>query len=371
MKITCEKNILLDALSIGQRALASKSSIQAIEGYLLSGNSEGLLVSSFNLETGIITSIPATASSNESTVINGRIFYDIIRRLPDDVVTITTNDSQIANIRCGMAEFNIMTLPSSEFPELPKIDSEKRFSMPQGLLKNMISQTIFSTAQNDNKPILTGCCFDVRGSVLRIAALDSYRLSFREEELTGLEGIAGSRFVVPATALREVEKILKDDEGSSVSVSLSRKHITFDMGKTLLFCRLLEGEFTNYDEILPKSARYSVIIDNSVFLESLERVSILISEQQKTPVRLRFDKNCICFSTTTSMGSGYDECIIRGDAEGFEIGMSSRWLSDALHSIDADEALMEFNGSMSPCVIRPVTGSRFLHLIAPARLSPK
>lgn len=368
MKITCEKNKLIEALSLGQRALAPNSTLEAIKGYLITGCAEGITVSSYNLETGIITTVPATSVPGESTVINGRILFDIIRRLPEDTLSIETTDKGVAVIRSGNSEFNIMTLPPREFPDMPRIESDRQLTLPQGLLKSMISQTIFAVSQSEYKPILTGCLFDIRGNVLRLVAADSSRLSVREEEVASMSDEQYS-FVVPGAALREVEKILKDSDEESVCISLSRKHIIFDMGASRLFCRLLEGEFTRYEAIIPKENRFGVLVNNRAFLDSLERVSILINEQQKTHVRLKFEKNTIHFSTETVLGNGYDECICNGDAEGVEIGFNSRFLSDALRSVDTDECELAFSGSLTPFVIRPVTGKRYLHIIAPVRIS--
>ena len=371
MKITCDKTKLIEALSLGQRALSPNSTLEAIKGYLIQGTEEGISVSSYNLETGIVTTIPATSVAGESIVINGRILFDIIRRLPEDTLSIEVNEKGVAVIRSGNSEFNIMTLPAQEFPDMPRIDSDRQLTLPQGLLKSMISQTIFAVSQSEYKPILTGCCFDIRGNILRVVALDSSRLSMREEEISTIDSGDAYSFVVPGAALREVEKILKDSDEDMVNIFLSRKHIIFDMGQSRLFCRLLEGEYTKYETIIPKESRYSVLANNKSFLESLERVSILINEQQKTHVRLKFEKNSIHFSTETLLGNGYDECVCNGDAEGVEIGFSSRFLSDAIRSVDADECEFAFSGSLTPFVIRPVTGNRFLHIIAPVRIAAR
>lgn len=368
MKLTCEKSKLLEALSLGQRALSPNSSLESIKGYLIQGTEEGITVSAYNLETGIVTTVPATSVPGEATVINGRILFDIIRRLPEDNLSIETDDKGVAIIRCGNSEFNIMTLPAEEFPDLPRIDGEKSLELPQGLLKSMIAQTIFAASTSEYKPILTGCCFDIHGKNLRLVATDSSRISLREEEVSTIGTEDDYSFVVPAAALREVEKILTDSDEDNVILTLSRKHIIFDMGGTRLFCRLLEGEYTKYEAIIPKENRFSVLIDNSAFLGSLDRVSILINEQMKTPVRLKFEKDRIHFATKTTLGNGFDECVCNGDAEGCEIGFSSRFLSDAIRSVDADESVVEFSGPLSPFVIKPVTGNRFLHIIAPTRL---
>ena len=371
MKITCQTAELMEALSLGQRALSPTSSLESIKGYLINCTDDGITVTSYNLETGIVTSLPATATAGESAVLNGRILFDIIRRLPEDTLSIETNDRGMATIRSGSAEFNIMTLPGQDFPDMPVIREDRTLELPQDLLKSMISETIFAASASEYKPILTGLCFDIQGNRLRIVGLDSLRMAVREEIVDSISGDDAYSFVVPASALREVEKILKDDPEQTVKISLARKHIIYDMGATRLFCRLLDGEYTKYESIIPKENRFSLVVNNQAFISSLERVAILISEQQKSHVRLRFEKNCIRFTTETVMGNGYDECACSGDAEGVEMGFTARYLLDAVRSIGDEESEFCFNGAVAPFLIRPVEGNKYLHLIAPVRLTAR
>ena len=361
MKFSCEKALLQAAISTTSRAVSPKSSIPALEGILLEAGSD-LRLTGYNLETGIRTIVPADIREEGTLVLGARLFGEIVRKLPDDIVTFQS-ENYMVNIKCGMSEFNILGTDPEEFPELPTVEYQNSLILPQSRLKAMISQTLFAVSDNESRPIHTGSLFEVDGNGLTIVSVDGYRLALRHESIDKKEGAETFSFVVPGAALSEVEKICSDvDEPGA-------RHVMFKVGHTMLVSRRLEGEFLAYRQAIPRNNTIHVEGDTRALLSSIDRVSLIISDKLKSPLRCVFDSNLLKISTKTAIGDAYDECPLSGDGGGLEIGFNNKYLMDALKAAPADKVRLELTTGVSPCVILPTEGEEnFLYMVLPVRL---
>lgn len=366
MKFSCEKALLQAAISTTSRAVSPKSSIPALEGILLEAGSD-LRLTGYNLETGIRTIVPADIREEGTLVLGARLFGEIVRKLPDDIVTFQS-ENYMVNIKCGMSEFNILGTDPEEFPELPTVEYQNSLILPQSRLKAMISQTLFAVSDNESRPIHTGSLFEVDSEGLTIVSVDGYRLALRHESIDKKEGAETFSFVVPGAALSEVEKICSDlDEPASVTQGA--RHVMFKVGDTMLVSRRLEGEFLAYRQAIPRNNTIHVEGDTRALLSSIDRVSLIISDKLKSPLRCVFDSNLLKISTKTAIGDAYDECPLSGDGGGLEIGFNNKYLMDALKAAPADKVRLELTTGVSPCVILPTEGEEnFLYMVLPVRL---
>lgn len=366
MKFSCEKALLQAAISTTSRAVAPKSSIPALEGILLEADSE-LRLTGYNLETGIRTTVPADVQSGGTLVLGARLFGEIIRKLPDDMVTFSA-ENYMVNIKCGMSEFNILGTDPEEFPELPTVEYQNSFLVEQQKLKSMIGQTLFAVSDNESRPIHTGSLFEIEGDSLTVVSVDGYRLALRHETIAQREGAESFSFVVPGAALSEVEKICADSE-ETASVTQGARHIMFKIGDTMLVSRRLEGEFLAYRQAIPRNNTVHVQGDTKALLASIDRVSLIISDKLKSPLRCVFDNQMLKISTKTAIGDAADQCPLEGDGGGLEIGFNNKYLMDALKAAPADQVRLELSSGVSPCVILP-TGEEenFLYMVLPVRL---
>lgn len=366
MKFSCEKALLQTAISTASRAVSPKSSIPALEGILLDAQNE-LRLTGYNLETGIRTIVPAEITESGSLVLGARLFGDIIRKLPDDIV-IFSSENYTVNIKCGMSEFNILATDPEEFPELPTVEYQNSLEMSQEKLKSMISQTLFAVSDNESRPIHTGSLFEVDGQGLTIVSVDGYRLALRHEEIDKKEGAEEFSFVVPGAALSEVEKIC-DHVEEPASVTQGARHVMFKVGDTMLVARRLEGEFLAYRQAVPRNNPIKIEGDTRSLISSIDRVSLIISDKLKSPLRCVFEDNLLKISTRTAIGDARDECSVDGDGGGLEIGFNNKYLMDALKAAPADRVRLELSTGVSPCVILPDDGSEhFLYMVLPVRL---
>lgn len=366
MKFSCEKTLLQAAINTTSRAVSPKSSIPTLEGILLEADHD-LKLTGYNLETGIRTSVPADIQSGGSLVLGARLFGEIVRKLPDDLV-IFTAENYMVNIKCGMSEFNILGTDPEEFPELPTVEYQNSLNIQQNKLKSMISQTIFAVSNNESRPIHTGALFEVNDEGLTMVAVDGFRLALRREPVLEKEGSPSFSFVVPGAALSEVEKICGQVE-EPASVTQGAKHVMFKVGETILVSRRLEGEFLAYRQAIPRNNSIHVTGDTRALLSSIDRVSLMINEKLKSPLHCIFDENVLKIRTKTAIGDAADQCPIDGDGGGLEIGFNNRYLMDALKAAPADRVRLELTTSVSPCVILPAEGDEnFLYMVLPVRL---
>lgn len=365
MKFSCEKALLSSAVSITSRAVAAKSSIPAMEGILIeAGNT--LRLTGYNLETGIQATVPAEIAESGSLVLSARLFGEIVRKMPDDVV-IFTSQGYTVNIKCGLSEFNILGTDPEEFPELPNVDQQNALTIKQPILRSMISQTLFAVSDNESRPIHTGSLFEVDGNGLTVVSVDGYRLALRHEAVEEKRGADSFSFVVPGSALSEVEKICSGE--TTVIITQGARHIMFHTGDTVLVCRRLEGEFLAYRNAIPKNSTIKIEVDARSLLASIDRVSLIISEKLKSPLRCIFGEGIVSITTKTAIGDAADQCVIAGDGGGLEIGFNNKYLMDALKAAPADKLRMEFTSGVAPCVILPAGDEEnFVYMVLPVRL---
>lgn len=367
MKFSCEKALLQNAISVTSRAVAQKSSIPALEGLLLHAGQEGLTVSGYNMQTGIRAKVSAGVEETGEIVLNARLFGDIIRRMPDDIVTFTANEKLQVRLCCGDADFEIPGLSAADYPDLPEVEDEYAVSIQQKVMRAMIEEVAFAVSTNESRPVHTGALFEIGEGGLTMAAVDGFRLAVRKEALEKLEGGAFS-FVAPGSALNEVKGICGDVEDLA-EITLGKRHILFIVGDVELICRRLEGEFLDYRTAIPKKNPISVTVEAKALMESIDRVSVVISDKLKSPVRCRFEEGKVLLSAKTGNGEARDVCRLEGDGEGLEIGFNNRYLMDALRYAPADTVRIELNTGVSPAILVPTDGKdNFLYMVLPVRL---
>jgi DNA polymerase-3 subunit beta len=359
---------LLTAILTAVRATAAKSPVPALEGLLIETVGNAVKITGYDLKTGIIAAVDAEISEPGSIVLNARLFAEIVRRLPDETVTIATGQNYQTKIDCGASTFEIIGSPASDYPELPGVDAQSSVEISGKALKSMIVQTNFAVSDNESRPVYTGALFEIEGNTATIVAVDGFRLALRREALEHAAA-AAYVFIVPGTALSEVEKIISGEE-ENVSITVGAKHIMFSIGATVLISRRLEGEFLNYKNSIPKSGKYSIQISRREFVDAVERVSLIISDKVKSPVRCVFGDNAVQLTSISAFGRASDECAASGDGENLEIGFNNKYLLDALKAAPADNVEIQLTSAVSPCVILPTDGdTAFLYMILPVRLS--
>ena len=364
MKFFCEKTALLAAVNIAAKATSAKSPIPTLEGILLETGLDSVKLTGYDLKKAIYTRADATVTENGSIVLGAKMFGDIVRSMPNGTVSVISNGNNVT-ISCENSEFSIIGTSAEEYPELPSVDGSTGVSLPQGLLSEMIRETIFAVSDNESRPVYTGELFEISGGELTLIAVDGYRLALRREQVEGAG--ADCSFIVPGTALSDLEKLCTDTE-EPVSITLGSKHISFSIGETVLISRRLEGEFLNYKKTVPPTYNVIVTAERSALQRTVERVSLMIDDKLKNPLRCTFRDNEIYIVCATGLGKAEDTCPVCGVGCGLEIGFNNRYLLDALKAAPTDEIQLCLNSGSSPCILLPGEGDSFLYMILPVRL---
>lgn len=371
MKFLCDRSVLLNAVTIASRTVSLKSTIPALEGILFETGMTGfssLTLTGYNLKTGIRTKMEADIQEEGRLVLNAKLLGDIIRKMPEGEVTVSSEKNLLVKLTCGASYFEIMGTEADEFPELPSVDAQTAFRIQEKKLQSMIAQTLFAVSTNESRPVHTGSLFEIRDSELTIVSVDGYRLALRRELLDEETEIATS-FVVPGAALLEASRIAADSE-ELAAINMGSKHIMFSIGDSEIISRRLEGEFLEYRKSIPNVHKYDLYADRRELLNVFERVSLIINEKNKSPVRCKFEDGILHLSAATAIGKATDECNVEGDAEGLEIGFNNRYILEALRAAPDDKVNIQLLSGISPCVILPENpdNKSYLYLILPVRL---
>ena len=300
-------------------------------------------------------------------ILPAKLFGDIIRRLPEGPVTVVVDENYKVSIRAGYASFTISAESAEDYPELPDVDAGRSIQIPQTNLRELISGTIFAVSENQARPIHTGVKFEVTDDSISAIAVDGFRLARRTWHADSPIG-RKLGFVVPSQGLKEVEKILTDTD-EEASFTLGSKHILYQIGSATLVCRLLEGDFLDWRNVVPTNCPVKLTAHVCDLAASIERVGLIVSEKYKSPVRCVFSANELLVRTNTTIGAAEDRCPIAGDGKELEIGFNVRYLADALRAIPSEEVVLELTNGLSPIVLTPAEEKYdYSYMVLPVRI---
>lgn len=365
MIISVERSALLDAVTRLQRVVSSKTSMPVLEGILLSAEQGKVTLIAYNLEMGMRKEIYAKCDEAGDIVINARLLGDILRRMNAPQVVISSNEKLACNIKCGEATFDIMGMAAEDFPEMPTVGSDRTLKIDGSLLSEMVKGTFFATAQNEGaKPILTGINVTVKDSVMQFVAIDGYRLAIKRENVDISDDFS---FILSGKAVSEAVKLI-DENTEEVEMKVGENLISFNINGYDFISRLLEGEFVNYQKTIPSAHTQRVVVNTRELIDTIERVSLLISESFSTPVRCYFNELNVVFTCATSMGRAAETFNTQLEGDSFEIGLNSRYLLDALKAVGDEKVQILFNGANAGVLILPIEGNSFTYMIMPMRL---
>lgn len=364
MKFVCNRQKLNEAVTNVQRAVSPKSTMAALEGILIKTTNGKISLCGYDLEIGITTSIDADINKEGSVVINAKLMSDIIRRMPEDKISIETDEKLIVYISSGKVDYKIIGIAANEYPELPTVTESDIININGELLQSMIRQTIYAVSDKDIKPAHKGSLFEIEKNTIKMISVDGYRLAIRKEII---EYNGEKSFIVPGKSLSEVEKLI-DSESNNVEMIVGGRHIIFKTGDYNIITRLIEGEFMNYKSAIPSTFSTEMKVNTRKFINTIDRMSLLLNERMKSPIRCKAEDGMIKTSCNTSMGQAYDEFEVDMQGEDIEIGFDNKYMLDALRYSETDEVNIHMNGPLSPIVILPSEGDSFIFLVLPVRL---
>ncbi len=369
MKFICEKEKILKGINSVINGVASKTTMPVLEGILIQTNDNMLKLTSYDLEIGIEYILEANIEEQGATVVNAIMFAEIIRKLPNKDIKIGINTDNLLEIECENSLYKLATMNPDEFPELPKINVDNSIEIEQNTLRDMVRKTIFAVSTEENRPIFTGCLFEIKEGKLNVVAVDGYRMAIKSKEIKE----HGSDFscVIPGKTLNEVNKII-DDSFDTIKIGVSRNQALFEMENCKIVTRLLDGEFLKYSNTIPNNWETRIKVNKMELQDCFERIILIsassIEKEKRYPVKVNIEVGKVVISCQNQTGNAKEELIVNTEGKDLEIGFNPRFFLDALKAIDDEDIYVEFGTNRAPCIIKPIEDGDYIYMILPIKM---
>lgn len=366
MKIVCSKSNLLSGVQIVSKAVPSKTTMSILECILVDTRNGEIKLTANDMELGIETIIDGEIIEKGMIALDAKIFLEIVRKLPDNDIMIETNDSFKTTITCEKAKFNIIGKSGEDFSFLPEIERDDSIILSQFTLKEIIRQTIFSIADNDNNKLMTGELFEINDDTLKVVSLDGHRISIRKISLKN--SYQNKKVVVPGKTLSEISKILSGDMDKDVNMYFTDKHILLEFDSTIVVSRLIEGEYFNINQMLSSDYETKVKINKKELLNCIDRATLLVKEGDKKPIIIDIKDGSMQLKMNSTVGSMDEEIDIAKEGKDLMIGFNPKFLIDSLRVIEDEEVDLYMVNPKAPCFIRNSEES-YIYVILPVNFT--
>lgn len=366
MKIICKKSDLLNSVTIVLKAVSTKTTMPILECIVIEVQNGFIKFIGNDMELAIETIVKGEIVSDGTIAINAKVFSEIIRKLPDNDVTIETNDMFCALITCEKAKFNISGKSSEEFPVIPVIEKDKSITLSQFSLKEIIRQTVFSISDNESNKIMTGELFEITEDIFKVVSLDGHRISIRKIQLK--ESYDTIKVIVPGKTLNEISKILSGEITDEVRIFFTGKHIVFEFNDTIVLSRLIEGEYYKINQMLSSDYETKITINKKELLSCIDRATLLIKEADKKPIIININNDAMELKIDSAIGSMNEEIDIVKEGKDIMIGFNPKFLMDALRVIDEEEIDIYLFNPKAPCFIKDKE-ENYIYLILPVNFN--
>ncbi len=365
MKIVCKKSDLVNGAQIVSRAVPTHTTMPILECILIEAANGEIKFTANNMDLGIETVIDGDIEEKGIIALDAKMFLNIVRKLPDNIVTISTDDKYQALITCENANFTIIGKSGEDFSYLPDIERNKSILMSQFTLKEVIRQTIFSIIENDNNKMMGGENIVVSGDKMTVDSLDGHRISRRCIELKGEFDDVNA--IIPGKTLKEISNILSGDADKDVMIYFTENSVLFEFDRTIVLSRLIEGPYFNVDHMITTDYDTKITVNKKNFMDCLDRATLLVKEGEKKPIIVNIDDKGMELSISSSVGNMQEFIEIGKEGKDIRIGFNPKFIIDALHVIDDDEIEIYLINPKAPCVIKN-SESSYLYMILPINI---
>ena len=366
MKLVFTKSNLNKAVGIVMKAVPTRTTMNILECILIDATTNEIKFTGNDMELGIETIVEGEIIEKGKIAIDAKLFSEIVRKLPDNDITLTTDSNNNALITCEKSKFNIAGKSGDDFSYLPAIIKDKMITLSQFQLKEVINQTIFSIAINDNNKMMTGELFEVNEGTLKVVGLDGHRIAIRNIKLEGRSDDV--RVVIPGKTLQEISKILNADAESLVNIYFTNNHVLFEFDQTHVVSRLIEGDYFKISQMLSNDYETKVSINKKEFLDSIDRANLLIREGDKKPIIINILIGLLQVNVNSAIGALHQDIDIDKEGKDIMIGFNPKFLMDALRVIDDENVTMYLVNHKSPCFIRDKE-ENYIYLILPVNFT--
>ena len=381
MKIVFNRKMMMEATTPLMNTVSGKSTLTAAEGILIEAAADGkCTLTTFDLQKGTRLTVEANVQEAGSYILNAQKFAQTMRVMEGDEVTLTVTENLQACIESGKSTHRMNALAASDYPEIPRLQTDDGFVIGQAVLREMIGKVMYAMASNDQRPVLNGCYFKVTGDELLLVSCDSFKLARcsvkAEIENKNADGSElRFSFIVPTKTVNELYRILADDERETVRIYMSRKNIVFHFDNMIFFSRLIDGVYIDYDRIIITSHKVFVTVDRERLIAALERAALVTEEKVpgsvRSHVKLQLDGDLLKISAVSTLGSTYDEVEISHEGNDLLIAFNNRYLIDSLRAATSDRVKISLSTPLTSINIEPADESpdqTELFMLLPVRM---
>ena len=364
MKFTISKQAFLDAIQQVQHVVSARTTLPILSNVLLKARDGELDMTTTDLDVGVSGTVQANVEEAGATTLPARRLATIVRELPADEVEVTVDEKNVASIRSGPSAFKLLGLSSEEFPPLARFDGGSEFKMDQAVLRDCLRKTSYAISTDETRYVLNGILFSFKDNMLTMVATDGRRLAMVEQELEFPQSHE-IEFIVPTKAVNELQRLLGED--GEVTIRVSGSQAGFDMGRSLLVTKLIEGNYPNYRQVIPGDPKERIALERESFLKSISRVSLLASEKSNS-VKLQFaPHNVEIVASSPDIGEARESLAINYKGVPINIAFNPEFLMAPLRNLANDEVALHLIDEISPGVLR--SGSGFLYVLMPMRVN--
>ena len=368
MKFRCSQQALSKALNTVSKAVSNRTTLPVLKGILINATADGkILITASDLEISIKKEIEATVEEEGSAVVMSKLFCEIIRKLPNEDILIEKENNNSLKIRTNFSEFEVVCLPVEEFPKIgEKEEDSKKIIFDKEIFKEMVRKTSFAASIDESKGVLTGLYTEINEDDINMVALDGFRLALVNEKV---KSDASSSFIISSKGMNEISKIAAEEEDEEdIEIYLGSRKAVFMIGKTEVILRIMEGEYIKYRDIIPSDSLTNVIVGKDIFVESIERASLLAKEGKNNLIKMSIKDDLLTITSRSEEGNVREEIAIDKTGNDLDIGFNSKFVIDVLKAINDEKVSLNFKTGISPCVVKPVEGDSYEYLILPVRI---
>jgi DNA polymerase-3 subunit beta len=369
VRVTCNRRVLHEALQHVGRVVSGRTTLPILSNVLLEAKAGRLRVVAYDMEIGAESSVAVEAEQEGALTVPARVLSDVVASLPEATVGMVSQDRSVLELSCGRSQYTIHGLPAEEYPALPQVAGEVSLEVSQGVMRDMIRNTIFAASSDETRAILTGVMMGWDGTALKMVATDSYRLAVKAAPAGQVSGAAEGETwsaIVPARALHELNRMLDPEaEETPVKMRASGQQILFEVGPYTLISRLIEGQFPNYERVIPTESNRTISVNREDLVGAIKRAAI-VARAEASKVVLKAEDDTLSISAESAdVGSAHEELPVTMEGEAITIAFNAEYLSDALGVIGSETVVWHLNGPQEKALLKAGDDPDYLYIVAP------
>ena len=367
MRIRCEKEHLLSAVQIVQKATASKTTLPILTGIFLSASENSLELQATDYEIGISIVIPAEVLMPGKVVLSGKFFPEIIRKIAGKMIEISSvTQSNMVNVSSDKTEFRVLSFPADEFPNIKRFESNNCFILKDDVLKDLIKKTVFACSTDESRPLFTGALVEISEREMSMVATNTHRLSLKKHAVE--HGPAAIKMIIPGKMLSELAKVMSYEMPVDIKICWVKNQVAFSFENIYIMSRLIEGQFPDYRKVIPADFSSFCTVAADKLFEAVERVALLAKDGEYNIVKVKFNKDNVELSgNNPDAGSAMESIDVAIEGEPIEIAFNAKYLLDILRIAGNGQVRFNLKSGLSPVKVNLLDDNEFTYIITPIR----